>query len=481
MIIHLSAMKYIFVLLFLFFNFFSFSQDNWTYLIGDDLSNWEIKQGKADFQLIEGTIVGTSQLKSASTYLGTKNFYKDFILEFEVNVSSGLNSGVQFRSLKSSDTKKSVYGYQLELEADKPERGRLWTGGIYDQSRRSIFLYPLSVNPIGRSAFKPDEWNFIRIEAIGNTVRTWVNGIQCSNLIDDTSTDGFIALQIHSIGKKSLEGKQVKWKNIRITTNELNKHRYPVEDYAPEINNVDNYLTEKQIDDGWKFIFDGNTSDGWFGAKSDSFPTEGWRINKGILTVLSSDGKESANGGDIVTKDKYENFELELDFKITKGANSGIKYFVDLDLNKGEGSAIGLEYQILDNKFHPDASKKFKLMELEGENWIIKKEDVKKNRGVASLYDLIEAKKFNWKDVSAGEWHRAKIISNNGYIEHWLDNEKVLEYNRFSQVFKALVEYSKYSKWENFAQQKSGHILLQDHGDEVSFKNIKIREFNNEK
>ena len=200
-------MKYFIIPFFLFNILFLSSQDKWTYLIDDDLSNWEIKEGNAEFIIDDGIITGTSILKSPSTYLGTKMNYKDFILEFEVNVSSGLNSGVQFRSLKSNNSRNSVYGYQLELEADKPERNRLWSGGIYDQSRRSIFLYPLSVNPIARSAFKADEWNFVRVEAIGNSIRTWINGIQCSNLIDNTSTEGFIALQIHSIGKKSLEGK----------------------------------------------------------------------------------------------------------------------------------------------------------------------------------------------------------------------------------------------------------------------------------
>ncbi len=199
-------MKLLTSILILLNSFLIISQENWTNLIGDDLSNWEIKQGSAEFEINNGVITGTSLLNSPSTYLGTKEFYSDFILEFEVFVEAGLNSGVQFRSLNYPDQKKFVYGYQIELEANNPERNRMWTGGIYDQSRRSIFLYPLSVNPIARSAFKVDEWNFIRLEAIGNSVRTWVNGIQCSNLIDDTSTNGFIALQIHSIGKETLQG-----------------------------------------------------------------------------------------------------------------------------------------------------------------------------------------------------------------------------------------------------------------------------------
>ena len=166
-------MKFLTSILILLKSFLIISQENWTNLIGNDLSNWEIKQGTAEFEINDGVITGTSLLKSPSTYLGTKEFYSDFILEFEVFVEAGLNSGVQFRSLNYPDQRKSVYGYQIELEANNPERNRMWTGGIYDQSRRSIFLYPLSVNPIARSAFKVDEWNFIRLEAIGNSVRTW--------------------------------------------------------------------------------------------------------------------------------------------------------------------------------------------------------------------------------------------------------------------------------------------------------------------
>ena len=187
-------------------------------------------------------------------------------------------------------------------------------------------------------------------------------------------------------------------------------------------------------------------------------------MNDGILTVLSSGGAESANGGDIVTEDTFSDFELSVDFKISEGANSGIKYFVDSELNKGEGSAIGMEFQVLDDKAHPDAT--------QGKNG---------NRTVGSLYDLIRAENTassrgkNFKGV--GKWNNARIVVKGGHVEHWLNQIKVVEFDRFSQMFKALVEKSKYEKWENFGRIPEGLILLQDHGDEVSFKNIKIREF----
>lgn len=218
----------------------------------------------------------------------------------------------------------------------------------------------------------------------------------------------------------------------------------------------DNTLTENEKKEGWELLFDGKTSKGWKGAKLDHFPTKGWTIKNGVLTVLASNGAESANGGDIITVDTYENFDLKVDFNITAGANSGIKYFVDPSLNKGPGSAIGCEYQILDDEKHPDA-----------------KLGVKGNRTLASLYDLIPAvnKKFN----GIGKWNTAEIIVKGNHVEHWLNGRKVLEYERGNQMWRALVAYSKYKNWPNFGEAKAGYILLQDHGNEVSFKNIKIK------
>ena len=170
---------------------------------------------------------------------------------------------------------------------------------------------------------------------------------------------------------------------------------------------------------------------------------------------------------------------------VSKGGNSGIKYYVDTDKYKVQGSSIGLEFQILDDFNHPDAKKRVKVYELNSEKEYLVKDYVKSNRTVGSLYDLIEAKNLNEprskRPVKHDTWHRARIISNNGNVEHWLDNIKVLEYNRYSQVFDALVQYSKYSIYKDFGKLKSGSILLQDHGDLVKFKNIKIRRLNNEK
>ena len=226
------------------------------------------------------------------------------------------------------------------------------------------------------------------------------------------------------------------------------------------IKSQDNTLTSKEKEEGWVLLWDGKTTEGWRGAKISGFPDKGWKTENGVLRVDPSNGAESANGGDIVTIRKYKNFILKVDFKITKGANSGIKYFVDTDMNKGEGSAIGCEYQILDDKNHPDA-----------------KLGVKGNRQLGALYDLIPADRSN-PDYRFDEdgFNTAMIIVSGNRVQHYLNGVKILEYVRNTQEFNALVAYSKYANWQNFGNASEGNILLQDHGDEVFFKNIKIKE-----
>ncbi|PRY48350.1 uncharacterized protein DUF1080 [Arcticibacter pallidicorallinus] len=220
-----------------------------------------------------------------------------------------------------------------------------------------------------------------------------------------------------------------------------------------------NALTKTEIKEGWKLLWDGKTTDGWRGARMNTFPAKGWSVVDGTLKVHKSGGGESSNGGDIVSVNKYKNFILKVDFKITKGANSGIKYFVDSDLNKGEGSAIGCEFQILDDENHPDA-----------------KNGVAGNRTLGSLYDLITAKKEAKAGFKKDDFNTAMIIVNGNKVEHWLNGAKLVEYERNTQIWNALVAYSKYRTWPNFGNAAEGNILLQDHGDEVFFKNIKIKE-----
>jgi hypothetical protein len=217
-------------------------------------------------------------------------------------------------------------------------------------------------------------------------------------------------------------------------------------------------LTDAERAAGWRLLWDGRTTRGWRGAKSSEFPKQGWEVADGVLSVVESGGAESRAGGDIVTEDAFAAFELALEFRLTKGANSGIKYYVDTGLNKGEGSAIGLEYQLLDDAVHPDA-----------------KQGRDGNRTLASLYDLIPAAASK-PARPVGEWNEARIVSDGRHVEHWLNGVKVLEFERGSEAFRKLVADSKYKVWPAFGELPKGPILLQDHGNRVSFRNIRIRE-----
>ncbi len=421
---------------------------------GETLNGWTQKGGEAKYEVRERTIVGTTIYDTPNSFLTSDKMYGDFILELEFKVDSSMNSGIQIRSNSLPHYRNGrVHGYQVEIDPSD----RAWSGGIYDEARRG-WLHTLENNPEGQKAFKQNDWNHYRIEAIGDTLKTWVNGVPTSHLVDEKTASGFIALQVHSINKDKKEGTEVQWRDIKILTDSLSQYakKSPLSPIVTK-----NQLTKNESESGWKLLWDGETTNGWRGARLDDFPEAGWEIKDGELSVLSSGGAESRAGGDIVTTDLYGDFELKVDFKLTEGANSGIKYYVDTDLNKGPGSSIGLEFQILDDERHPDA----KLGNHEG------------SRTVASLYDLIQAD--TKKPVNPiGEWNTAYIISKDNHVEHWLNGAKVLEYERKGEAYRKLVAESKYVKWPNFGEVDRGHILLQDHGDYVSFKNIKIRPIN---
>ena len=424
----------------------------WKKLAGKDLNDWTQINGTASFILEKGIVTGTTVLNSPNSFLCTKEKYGDFILEFDTWIHPQLNSGVQFRSESLAEYQNGrVHGYQVEIDPSE----RAWSGGIYDEARRG-WLYTLNSNPEGKKAFRPGEWNHYRLEAIGNSIRTWVNGIPCADVVDYLTPSGFIALQVHSIGEdKSKVGLQVKWKNIRIMTQNLPKYITPYSEIIPQTSFLDNTLTEREKKEGWRLLFDGTTSNGWMNARTKTFPASGWEIRDGILSV-SPETKAPGGGGDIVSVEKFRNFELTVDFRYAKGANSGIKYFIDTESDNGSLASIGCEYQVLDDRNHPDA-----------------KAGVGGNRTLAGLYDLIAPQ--NKRDNGIDIWNRATIVVNGNKVQHWLNGMMTVEYERGTDAWKEIVAKSKFNTSPGFGEVQEGRILLQDHGDKVSFKNIKIR------
>ena len=426
--------------------------DNRTALFnGKDLTGWKQLNGKALYTVENNQIVGTTVSDEPNSFLVTEQEYGDFILELELKVEDGMNSGIQFRSSSRPDFEDGrVHGYQMEIDPSP----RAWSGGIYEEGLRG-WLYPLELNAEGKKAFRHNEWNKYRIECIGNIMRTWVNGIPTAHLVDSRSLKGFIALQVHSIPSTEKPGKQIRWRNINIQLVDLQPS--PMDDIFV-VNLVPNNLSSQEKEQGYKLLFDGNTAQHWRGAYKDSFPAKGWEIEEGELTVLASDGGESTNGGDIVSREEYDAFELKFDFRLSEGANSGVKYFVT-EKEGNTGSAIGLEYQLLDDEKHPDAKM--------GRNG---------NRTLASLYDLIASAKTPAARRPIGTWNQGILrVYPDNRVEHWLNGYLVVQYVRGSDAFKNLVAESKYKDWENFGMAPKGRILLQDHGDRVAFRSIKIR------
>ena len=210
--------------------------------------------------------------------------------------------------------------------------------------------------------------------------------------------------------------------------------------------------TSKNRKGKWEVLFDGKNVDKWKGKSIDGFPAKGWKIENGLL-FLGEKG-----GGDIITKEKYSNFELVFQFNFTESANSGIKYFVDTLVNQETGSIMvnGPEYQIIDDY-----------------NNILVKDDRDGLISTASVYLLYapKGKKLN----PHGQWNTGRIKAKNGRVEHWLNGSRVVNYKPGSRDFQKRKAETKFKNDKKYGELKSGHILLTDHDDTVYFKDLKIR------
>lgn len=217
-----------------------------------------------------------------------------------------------------------------------------------------------------------------------------------------------------------------------------------------------NVLSPAEKQAGWELLFDGKTTTGWRGAYTDRFPTSGWVVKNGELRGELHEGAESGDAGDIVTLKKYRNFEFAFDWKLGKGGNSGVKYFIEERQPKpAKGSQAGYEYQLIDDA-----------------DYIYNDKHLPADLKTASIYDVVAASK---PDVTLGQWHQSRIVVNNNRIEHWLDGVKVLAVDRTSDAFRQGVTDSKFKDYPGFARIPEGHILLQDHGHSVAFRNLKIK------
>ena len=213
-----------------------------------------------------------------------------------------------------------------------------------------------------------------------------------------------------------------------------------------------NTLTPEEIADGWQLLFDGKTLNGWKDYNGTTL-TQPWHVVNGCIQA-KGDGSDAS--GYIVTDKQYENFELSWDWKLSKGGNSGMLYHVVERPQFAVPYVTGPEYQLIDEPNFPEPLEEWQKLGVD--------------------YAMHLPDKAKMKVNPQGEWNNSKIVFDNGHVEHWLNGVKLIEYDRNNDMWNALVAYSKYKNWPNFGNPEEGNILLQDHGDEVWFKNVKIKE-----
>lgn len=341
---------------------------------GKDLTGWELLNGQHEVEVRDGMIVATAISGLPNGFLATKEEYGDFILELEVKADLLLhNSGIQFRSLSNEEYRDGrVHGYQAEINIT-PQR---WSGGIYDEARRG-WLYILEDDTPAKNAYKNNQWNHYRIETFGNSNRVWVNGVPTSHLVDDMTTKGFIALQIHGNSRPQMPqtDHNIYFRNIRIKTENIEPSPY---DDIFVMNLIPNHLSGPEEHQGFSLLWNGQNLDGWRGTESPEVPGQGWQIEDGVLTI------DSGDAGVILTDDQYGPFELKFDF-----------------MQHEEHGKAGISYLVSEAA---DTSRP----------------------GTSGTYGQLTARQTE----GAGEWNKGVIkVLPNGVVQYWLNGYEMLEYH----------------------------------------------------
>ncbi len=400
---------------------------------GKTLNGWKQLGGAADYQVIDGAIVGATRPGVPNSFLVTQQDFADFILEFDVRQDVGpANSGVQFRSHSTPEFENGrVHGYQADIDPSP----RQWSGHIYEEAQRGWF-YTGEMNPPSKALYKFGAWNHYRIEAIGPRLRVWVNDGAAADVIDAGSASG-----IHRpAGAFDRQARRSR------SHHQLEESLDP--DPRPRAASRDGHLHPQQP-----------AQQPAPGRKGPGLaPAVGWqdcaragaarrqrdfRRRDGRWPTASSRCSRKAGGGDIMSDEEFGAFELQLEFKVSAGANSGIFYLLTSPRDPASDAPLGLEYQILDDERHPDAK-----LGSDG------------NRTLASLYDVLPRAKLMTNVGIAPKidvWQHARIVSRaDGTVEHWLNGVKVLEFNRHSADYRAQVAASKFKSTPGFGARREG-------------------------
>ncbi|MBI1369220.1 MAG: DUF1080 domain-containing protein [Planctomycetes bacterium] len=414
---------------------------------GKTLDGWEQHGGKAKYEVKDGAIVGTSVPNTANSFLCTKKTYRNFVLEYDFKVNTELNSGVQFRS-NVYDAEKTyevagktikvaagrVHGYQCEIDND-PHRKRWWTAGVYDEGR-SGWLYPgrdggnaAEFTKQGEKVIKPEDWNHVRVECNGDHIVTHLNGELRADLHDAMTAEGFIALQVHGVGKKD-EPLWVMWKNLQIKELPDTGAALPQASTTTALT-ADDAPAAAPDADGWITLFNGKDLTGWHNPYKYG---KAW-VEDGTIHL------ESGQKFFLVTDKQYSDFELEAQIMLptTGHSNSGIMFRCHADPNKVYGYQAECDPS--------DRAWTGGLYDEGRRGWLHPGKDHPKDE------HLVKA--------PLGEWIKYHIIAKGDHIQIFINDQQTTDYHDSTDA--------------------SGYIGIQHHGEGkqvYQFRNIRIKPLN---